>query len=308
MLSPRNKNLKIIAGPCSVNKDSLNELFDIAQIKINSKPAVWGLRVVGLKSRTRFTMSQREMGVDLKTFLDNQQTVLKSKSIAALKVPKSVKIAFKVYSETKLLVATEIMDPLIQIPFYEKYFPKEKVLFWNPAVNQLGWPLLSAGKFVERNKWFLGIKNPKWLGGSLKNSLNGEKETSFEKTWRGLTSYARVSKKRLILIHRGIDIAQKRNFRNYPVHSLAERVKERTGLNLFFDPSHTLGEKMREKIIPYTLKAMSLLTKKGDFLYDGILIEVGRSFTDTNQHLSIEEFKELCYRLSKFRILEGGGN
>lgn len=41
----------------------------------------------------------------------------------------------------------------------------------------------------------------------------------------------------------------------------------------------------------------------GEFLYHGILIEVGDSKTDTYQHLTVAEFKDLVDQLSKFRKL-----
>jgi 3-deoxy-D-arabino-heptulosonate 7-phosphate (DAHP) synthase len=40
-------------------------------------------------------------------------------------------------------------------------------------------------------------------------------------------------------------------------------------------------------------------------LYDGILIEAGTSKTDSEQHISIKELKELVKELSKFRKILG---
>lgn len=42
---------------------------------------------------------------------------------------------------------------------------------------------------------------------------------------------------------------------------------------------------------------------KNHFLYDGILIEVGNSKSDTHQHISVDELKYLTQELSKFRDL-----
>ena len=67
-----NKKIKIIAGPCSVNKNNIEELFEIANIRIKDKGkrAVWGVRFVGLKSRTYMSNKTVEMGMDFEEYLD----------------------------------------------------------------------------------------------------------------------------------------------------------------------------------------------------------------------------------------------
>jgi 3-deoxy-D-arabino-heptulosonate 7-phosphate (DAHP) synthase len=294
----KNKKVKIIAGPCSISRENVEDIYKIAQIRVKGKFAIFGTRVVGLKSRTEFQKSERDMGIDFEVFLENLKIFQKEKSVKNFKIFPSLKIAREILKKTNLLIATEIMEPLLQLPLFEKIFPKNKLLIWNPAVNQLGWPLYAMARFVEKNGWFLGIKNPKWLG-----KLG--RETSMEKTWKGLVSYANLSKERIFLLHRGIDVEKKGNFRNLPVHDIAKRVKRASGALLFFDPSHSLGPKMRDKIVSETVRAMKMKISKNEYLYDGILIEVGRSFTDSAQHISIEELKELCLELSKFRELEG---
>jgi hypothetical protein len=62
---------------------------------------------------------------------------------------------------------------------------------------------------------------------------------------------------------------------------------------------------MRGDIVKETIKAMKIKINENEYLYDGILIEAGRSKTDTEQHISIEELKILCEEISKFRLLEG---
>jgi len=302
-----NRELKIIAGPCSLNQKNIIDIYKIAEIKINGKYCIWGTRVVGLKSRTYFYKDGKGMGIDFKDYIKNLDSFLKNKNLKKIKMFKSIKIAQKIYKETNLLIATEIMDPLIQPYLYENVIPENKLLLWNPAVNQLGWPIFVMSQFIKKNNWYLGIKNPKWLGDYLKraNSKNYKKRTTAEKTWEGLVHYSNLSKDRIILIHRGVDVAEKRGYRNYPVHNLAMRVKQHTGCLLFFDPSHSHGPKMREKILPATIKAMKIKIDNKSYLYDGILIEAGNSETDTEQHISIEELKILCKELSKFRELKG---
>lgn len=301
-----NQKVKIIAGPCSVNKSNLDDIYKIAEIKINGKYAIWGTRVVGLKSRTNFHSSGKGMGIDFSAYLKLKRYFLKNKKINfKIKFP-SIELAKKIVKETKLLVATEIMDPWLQLPFYEKNIPQEKLMVWNPAVNQLGWPILVMANFVKKNKWYLGLKNPKWLGDRLNrvNNLENENKTSMEKTWEGLVSYANLEPSRIILIHRGVDVPEKRKYRNAPVHYLALKVKKATNCLLFFDPSHSHGPIMKEKILPATIKAMKMKIDDKNYLYDGILIEAGTSETDTEQHITLKELEVLVKEISKFREIE----
>ncbi|MCS7201074.1 MAG: hypothetical protein NZ822_02930 [Patescibacteria group bacterium] len=290
--------LKIIAGPCSVSERNVRDIYELADINIRGRYVVWGTRVVGLKSRTNFNLRGEGMGIDFFYFM---RSINKGQTN---KVFPSIKIARDIVERTSLVIATEIMDPVAQLREYEKHIPRNKLLIWNPAVNQLGWPIYLMAWYAKRNGWYLGIKNPRWLGDYLKraNRYDYQNKTSAEKTWEGLASYATILKKsKIFLIHRGVDIPEKRDYRNIPIHNLAMRVKENTGCLMLFDPSHSHGPKMKEKIIPATIKAMKMKFPNGQFVYDGILIEVGNSETDYEQHLSIAEFKKLIWELSKFR-------
>ena len=70
-----------------------------------------------------------------------------------------------------------------------------------------------------------------------------------EKTWIGLSHYTGMNEpgleEKLILIHRGVDIYNKGDYRNLPVHQAAKRTKIATKAKLFFDPSHIHGPKLR---------------------------------------------------------------
>lgn len=290
-------NLKIIAGPCSVDEKNYQQIREILQIKVNGKRAVWGVRVVGLKSRTNFEDSKEAMGLDYPAAKKNLRLLHDKKDFDKMVVYPSVTIAKRLIEEFDTVVATEVMFPHLQLPVFEKYLPKNRVFLWNPAVNQLGWPLWEMAYFAQKNHWYLGIKNPKWLG---------EEGKSFAKTWVGLHSYATSflkERERIVLIHRGVDVENKGHFRNLPVHQVVKKIKkENPEIEIFFDPSHTYGPKLKDKIIEGTLEAMRLKVD-GEFLYHGILIEVGDSKTDTYQHLTVAEFKDLVDQLSKFRKL-----
>jgi 3-deoxy-D-arabino-heptulosonate 7-phosphate (DAHP) synthase len=302
-----NEFMKIIAGPCSIDQENIDDIYKIAELKIDGKYVIWGTRVVGLKSRTNFIKNGEGMGIDFKDYLKNLNQVMKNKNLKNLKNHSSVKLAEKIYKDTNFLIATEIMDPFIQPLLYEGIIPQNKLLLWNPAVHQLGWQILIMSKFIKRNKWFLGIKNPKWLGDYLKRAdrLASEFRTTAEKTWEGLVNYSNLPKERTILIHRGFDVPEKKKYRNAPAHFLAARVKKHTGCLLFFDPSHSYGPQMRGDIVKETIKAMKMKINENEYLYDGILIETGRSKTDTEQHISVEELKILCEEIGKFRVLDG---
>lgn len=296
----------IIAGPCSVDRENVQDIFEIAEIKVNNRfgrrqRAIFGTRVIGLKSRTSLNKDGKNMGIDFPIFRKNIDLLVQGKSINDLKILPSVRIARDIIKKTSMLVAAEIMDPMSQLPIFEKLLPKEKVMIWNPAVNQLGWPVLNMGLFVKRNRWFMGLKNPKWFGDE---NLG---QTTMEKTWVGMSHYTGMNEPgledRLILIHRGVDIYNKGDYRNLPVHQAAKRTKKATRAKLFFDPSHIHGPKLRDSIVSATIEAMKMKIDEDNFLYDGILIEVGRSKTDTEQHITVKELKELCCQLAKYRDL-----
>lgn len=149
---------------------------------------------------------------------------------------------------------------------------------------------MNMALFAKRNGWHVGIKNGKWH--------------SMEKTWEGLSSYvdAHVEKEKVIMIQRGVEVPEKGEFRSLPVHDSAVRMKE-NGMRIFFDPSHSFGPKLRDEIVDGTVEAMKMKTASGEFVYDGVLVEVGTSVTDTKQHITVSELDELCGRLAEFRSL-----
>jgi len=64
-----NKTCAIIAGPCSVDENNISELYQIANITAKNqkgkiKQAIFGARIVGLKSRTALHQNGVGMGID----------------------------------------------------------------------------------------------------------------------------------------------------------------------------------------------------------------------------------------------------
>lgn len=266
----------IIAGPCSINKNNIEQLEEIIKCKVD------GIRFVGLKSRTSYSSNKEEIGIDNDIYQENKNILLSTRSFNQLKIYPSINIANDISKKyPKIIICTEIIDPLLQLPVWEKYF-KGNLFIWNPSVNQLGFNIQTMSEYLLRNEsWFMGIKNGKWLG---KSGLN---------TWEGLTTYitgVEKIKHRIYLIHRGFDLERNisnNRYRNIPKHNLAKEISKKTGLKLLFDPSHSLGKKLRGNIVKESIKIMK------DKEYSGLLIEVGHSNTDTHQHITIQKLKEI---------------
>ncbi len=293
---PSNK-LTIIAGPCSVDTQNIHQIHQIGDIlSPDGRPAIWGTRVVGVKSRTENSETGEGMGIDYPALIKAQEGSLDY-------LPPSVAFARDVVKKTGLVVACEVMLPEIQMNWYAGILPDGKGLFWNPAVMQLGFQIGQMSRVAHKYGWYLGIKNGKTLGTSLDNANNPTgTQTPLEKTWKGLTTFAPLMENRVALIHRGVEVPEKGRFRSALVHEIARRVKQKTQHRLFFDPSHSLGPDLRDDIIKTTVEAMKMREGSG-FLYDGILIEAGDSQTDTKQHITLDELRDLVNELSAFRNL-----
>lgn len=306
-----NNEITIIAGPCSIDESNVAQLDEIAAIEIRGSDGrmqrpIAGVRVVGLKSRTTLTDEKESMGIDYEFFKDNFDILMNRRK--KFRVPPSVEISAEISKKTGMIVASEIMSPLVQLPLYEKYMKGGELIIWNPSVNQLGWQAFEMGQFAKKNGWKIALKNGKWLDCKKEEADNPARtaRTDIEKAWEGLAKYTRLKNENIIYIHRGFDIESKGEFRNLPLHNLAARVKENNpGAKMFFDPSHSFGPKLRGKILPGTVAAMQLKTPSGQFVYDGVLIEAGCSKTDTLQHVTIEELKTLTEKLAGLRPLKG---
>lgn len=308
MNNTKTYNLEIIAGPCSITPVNTEEIIDdIANIKTpDEQRAIYGTRVVGLKSRTSLDLSGNGMGID-------SQVIQKAMRLPAtermkLTIP-SVELAETIVKETGLLISTEIMIPHIQLPYWEtKEVLKNKVMIWNPAVEQLGWNMLELSDFARRNGWSVGIKHGKFLGKDpleVANHPDYQGETSLEKVLLGLTTYVQNIQGDLVVIHRGVDVPGRGEYRNALTHEIMKRIKPRLPENakLYFDPTHSIGPVMRHKIVDEIMESMKMKVGS-EFLYDGILMEAGStSPVDIGEHVTIEELRSLVKDLSKFRIL-----
>lgn len=301
-------DLEIIAGPCSITPENTEEVIDeIAKIQTpDGQRAIFGTRVVGLKSRTSLDLLGEGMGIDSQAIQKAMKLPLQER--LKIKIP-SVELAEKIVKKTGMVITTEIMIPHIQLPYWESKKPFQgKLMIWNPAVNQLGWNLYEMGEFAQKNDWNIGIKHGKFLGKDpleVANHPDYKGETSLEKVLIGLTSYVPDMREDLIIIHRGVDVPGRGDYRNAITHEIMKRIKKKIPKSnrLYFDPTHSIGPIMRHKIIDEIMRSMKM--KIGDeFLYDGILMEAGSSSpVDLGEHITIEELKQLVIDLSKFRKL-----
>lgn len=305
----KNSTITIIAGPCSVDDNNIHEIHELSNIEIKGRRAIAGTRIVGLKSRTGLDASGNGMGMDFDVYQKNSDIIMQGGSIKDLLIAPSAYIAQEISKKTNMLIATEVMNPLVQLPSFEGKLGKGAFLPWNPSVNQLGWHISQIAQFARRNGWQVGIKNGKWIGDHLESANTEEYQgkTTMEKTWAGLVDFVGELEQDIILIHRGVDVPGKGNYRNAVVHSIAKRVKAETGAKLYFDPSHSYGPKLRSHIVDATIDIMKMKLSKNEYLYDGILVEVGTSTTDTEQHITIKELDHMVKKLSTFRSLKEPG-
>lgn len=306
----KNKQMTVIAGPCSVDDNNIKEIREISEIEVinhngERQRAIGGTRIVGLKSRTELDSSGCGMGMDYEAYRKNVEIIMNGGGIKDLEILPSAYIAEEIVNETGMTIATEIMNPIIQLPSFEGKVGQGKFIPWNPAVNQLGWHIEQTALFAKRNGWHIGLKNGKWIGDHL-HAADDEHytgKTTMEKTWSGLTRYIQGLTGDIILIHRGVDVPGKGDFRSAVVHNIAKRVKQETGAKLYFDPSHSYGPKLRSHIVGAVVEAMRMKSEGDEYLYDGVLIETGTSTTDTEQHITVRELRELVSVLAAFRDL-----
>lgn len=300
----KNYDLEIIAGPCSITEDNTRQIIEeIAPITTpDGKLAIYGTRVVGLKSRTALLKDPQAMGMDWAVL---QECLNLSPKELLKKTLPSIKLAKKIAEETGMIVSSEIMIPHLQLPFWQREaIFRKRVMIWNPAVEQLGWHLYQMSEFAKNNGWSVGIKHGKFLGKDpldVANHPDYTDETTLEKVIIGLTTYIQPLEGDMIIIHRGLDVPGRGDYRNAQAHEIMKRVKKKVPhAKMYFDSTHSIGPKMRHKIVEETIQAMRMKSDNG-FLYDGLLMEAGDSPTDTDEHITIKELQYLVTDLANFR-------
>ncbi len=314
------KNIAVIAGPCSVSGPHNLEIYE-AQLNFFQQFAgqLTGIRVVGYKSRTSpdtdhilNTLQQLDnhtllhlaeidpelnataknyYGLDVCEILVTQRLFLEGVGMGSDQLPDlpSVLLAKSLQDQyAQLLIATEVIEPMIQMPQLKKHLKPGSVLVWTPSSDALG-----ASKSMYRQLPLahnvLAIKNPKWLGIHPDN-VTEENVMALPgvKAMIGCMQWANSK----TLIHRGFELEEKDGHRAKPVHSVFSKLKRlNPDLNLIFDPSHSLGPSRRDQIVDESIRAIV------DHGYHGLLIEASTATTDINQHISTDEMLVIMNRL-----------
>lgn len=157
--------------------------------------------------------------------------------------------------------------------------PRAKLLLWIGARNQNHFIQREIARIAARDdRIYLMVKNQIW---------------SSEKHWEGIVEHALsggIKKSRLLLCHRGFapNGNNPQDYRNVPDYDMALRMKQKTGLPLIFDPSHTGGS---------VEKVFQIVRDAAGHSFDGFIVEVHPSpktaLSDASQQLTWKEFREL---------------
>ena len=166
--------------------------------------------------------------------------------------------------------------------------PKAKLMLWVGARNQNHFIQREIAKIAAQDdRIYLMMKNQIW---------------SSEKHWEGIVEHVLsggIKPSRLLLCHRGFAPTGENpeGYRNVPDFEMTMRMKEKTGLPMIFDPSHTGGSV--DKVFQITMDA-------ANYGMDGYIIEVHPNpklaQSDANQQLTWKEFRKLLKLLYNKRV------
>lgn len=154
-----------------------------------------------------------------------------------------------------------------------------KLLMWIGARNQ--------NHFIQREMAQIAAQDDRIIL-MAKNQI-----WSNEKHWEGIVEHVLeggIKKENFWLCHRGFAPHgdNPHNYRNIPDYDMTMRIKEKTGIPIFFDPSHTGG----------SVKNVIRITKEAnEYAFDGYIVEVHpdpkNAITDADQQLTWKEFRTL---------------
>ena len=182
--------------------------------------------------------------------------------------------------------ATEVLVPEQAKKIIDKVLSensKTKLLLWIGARNQNHYIQREIARIAAGDKRvFLMVKNQPW---------------SSKEHWEGIIDHVLdggINKDRLILCHRGYtpNGTNPKGYRNLPEYSMAMEIKEKTGLPMIFDPSHTGGSVTN--VIEIAKEALR-------YDFSGLIAEVHhnpkKALIDAKQQLTWKEFDNLMSRL-----------
>lgn len=154
-----------------------------------------------------------------------------------------------------------------------------KVMVWIGARNQNHYIQQEIARIAAKHdRAYLMIKNQPW--------------TSLDH-WEGIIEHVLtggIPKDRLIICHRGFtpNGHNPHGYRNVPDFDMAMKLREKTGLPMIFDPSHTGGS---------VQNVQRIAKEASQHEFDGLIVEVHpdptNAITDKTQQLTWEQFDQL---------------
>lgn len=179
--------------------------------------------------------------------------------------------------------ATEVIIPQHAEKVIEgvlKAAPKSNVLIWIGARNQNHYVQQEIARVASQDKRvYLMVKNQPWVS---------------EEHWEGIIDHALhggIDPKNLIICHRGFTPTgyNPHGYRNVPDYAMTMRIKEKTGLPVIFDPSHTAGN---------VDNVFRIAQEAATYPLDGLIVEVHPNpkiaKTDAKQQLTWEQYDQLA--------------
>lgn len=154
-----------------------------------------------------------------------------------------------------------------------------RVLLWIGARNQNHYVQQEIARLVAKEKRaLLMVKNQPWRS---------------QEHWEGIIEHALaggIDKNRLFVCHRGFSPngENPQKLRNVPDYEMAIAIKQKSGLPMLFDPSHTGGS---------VENVFSIAREAARHPFDGMLVEVhpdpAKALTDASQQITWEQFDTL---------------
>jgi hypothetical protein len=310
--------LEIWAGHCSENKNNIEETERIARQTIRNprtgrqQRIVNRTRGVAFKSRTGLKDLLSYMGMDWKAIQANDTMYMEGKGhLDYLLYPSLIHLS-NISRATGVGVASEILMPHLQLPVWGRYFKGKSFQPWTAAVDSKGTSAMEFANWANRFGWDIALKNPKISGKRTYTELLTAPQKEIEKTtvfstWQGAWSWA-GSNQNTTMIHRGVDMPSDLEgmdtFRNLPIHRVAAALQAVTGCNLGYDPSHINGQGRKEHIVEDAIEAAQTINPfTGNPQYQVLLLEVGNSTTDTEQHITLNQLQQIGETVIQWRPL-----
>ncbi len=184
--------------------------------------------------------------------------------------------------ENGLNPATEVLTGQQAQNVLDQVLPvlgNHKIMFWIGARNQNHEIQQDIARVCSQDdRVHLMVKNQPWCN---------------EAHWEGIVDHCLsggISERNLGLCHRGFmtDGHNPLNLRNVPDYEMCMRIKEKTGLPIIIDLSHTAGD---------ASKVQTIAEQASEYDFDGILCEVhpnpAEAWTDAKQQITWKAFDRI---------------